>query len=257
MDKIPIKTTEEIKLMREAGFILGTILNKLRTQVKPGVDSFDLEDSFIKLCTDYSVIAACKGYAPSGFTPYPTGLCLSLNEESVHCFPVKGRKLKNGDLLTIDTVIGYRGVFVDSAITLGVGQISEDKDRIMRTAQKALYNAIECVKPGARIGDLSNIIQKTAYKEGYSVLKEYAGHGIGKAMHEAPEIPCFGKPNIGPILQAGMTLAIEPLVCENSNVLEHSNFWHTKTVDGGLFAQEEHTVLVTPDGYEILTKVND
>lgn len=253
LDKIPLKTKEEIEKMRIAGHILGSTLQKLKAMSVVGVDHWEVEQAFIEFCEHNNVRPACKNYQPQGYPPFPTGLCLSIDEQSVHCIPEKGRLFKNGDLVTIDTVIEYEGLYVDSAVTFGIGQLPQNKQKMLEVTKLALDETIKLVKPGIRVGDLSNKMQKIAQSNGFSVLTTYAGHGIGKSMHEPPEIPCFGKKGKGPIIQENMTLAIEPLICERKNDLKHINFWQTKTIDNGLFAQFEHTVLVTKNGFEILT----
>jgi len=252
--KIPIKTENEISQMREGGAILSRMLKSLKDLAKPGTDIWTLEEEFIKMCNDNNVTPACKNYTMLGFPPFPTGLCIGVNNQAVHCFPVKGTVLEEGDLLTIDTVIKYKNVYLDSAITFGIGKLPVNKQKLLDTSITALNESIKTVKPGVKIGKISHTMQTIVEKEGHSVLKDYAGHGIGKHMHEPPEIPCYGKPDEGAALVAGMTLAIEPLVCEKKHILEHNNYWETKTIDGGNFVQVEHTVLVTNDGYEILTK---
>ena len=252
--KIPIKTQDEISSMRIGGAILGNILRSLKDMARLGLDVWKLEEKFIKMCHENSVTPACKNYVMPGFPPFPTGLCIGLNNQAVHCFPVKGNVLQEGDLLTLDTVIKYNNVFLDSAVTFGIGKLPINKQNLLDTSQKALNESIKIMKPGVRIGKISNTIQTIVEKEGYSVLKDYAGHGIGTSMHEPPEVPCYGNPEEGAKLEAGMTLAVEPLVCEKSHILEHNNYWETKTLDGGNFVQVEHTVLVTKDGHEVLTK---
>lgn len=254
MYKIPIKTEKEISIMREGGAILGNILSDLEDMVIPRLDVWELEERFLELCGSNGVRPACKNYTMPGFPPFPTGLCIGINDQAVHCFPVKESLINEGDLLTIDTVIEYKNYYLDSAITVGVGDLPENKQKLLDTSKKALDETIKKVKPGVRVGVLSNTMQSIVNDEGYSVLRQYAGHGIGKQMHEPPEIPCYGNTDDGPKLKKGMTLAIEPLVCENNYVLDHQNYWETKTVDGGNFVQVEHTVLVTDGGYEILTK---
>jgi len=252
--KIPVKTKEEISSMRKGGAILASMLKELEKMAKPGLDVWELEKRFIAMCKAAKVTPACKNYSMSGFPPFPTGLCVSLNDQAVHCFPEKGKLLKPGDLLTIDTVIMYEGFYLDSAVSFGIGKLTNEKQKLLDTSKKALYESIKVIRPGIRIGNISHTMQNIVEKEGYSVLRQYAGHGIGKHMHELPEIPCYGNPEYGPTVLEGMTLAIEPLVCQKSYVLDHNNFWETKTVDGGNFVQVEHTVLVTKKGHEILTK---
>jgi len=251
---IPIKTQKEIEIMRQGGNILAKMLQELKSQVVVGMDVWELEQSFIEMCSAQSVAPACKSYTMQGLPPFPTGLCISINDQSVHCFPVKGTILKDGDVLTIDTVIEHKDMFLDSAVTFGVGNVSDSAKKLMDTTEKAMYESIKVIKPGIKLGLISNTMHKVVEEKGYSVLKNYAGHGIGNSMHELPEIPCYGNPNEGPEVLEGMVFAIEPLVCENSELLEHSKGWETKTADGGNFVQFEHTVLVTADGHEILTK---
>ena len=253
MDIPIIKTTEEIEKMRKGGQILASIFAELAQMVKAGMDTWEFEEKFLELCKKNNAKPACKGYAPWGFPPFPTGLCLGINEQAVHCFPKKGRKLKEGDVLTFDADLEYKGMYVDHAITIGIGKISEERQKLLKTTKKSLDETVKLVKPGVKTGVLSSSIQKIAEGAGFSVVRQYAGHGIGKFMHELPEIPCFGEKNEGEVLKSGMTLAIEPLVCENDYDLIHDGYWHTQTADGGDFAQFEHTVLVTDTGYEILT----
>jgi methionyl aminopeptidase len=254
MYKIPIKTKKEIEAMREGGAILGQMLRELKDLTKVSTDVWDLEEYFIRMCESKNVIPACRNYAPKGFPPFPTGLCIGINDQAVHCFPVKGRVLDSGDIITLDTVIKYKNMYVDSALTFGVGKVSKKHQKLLDITQKALDESIKVIKPGIRVGKISETMQGIVEKEGYSVLRDYAGHGIGRDMHEPPEIPCYGDSTQGYILSPGITLAVEPLVCEKNYILEHNNYWETNTLDGGIFVQMEHTVLVTEKGHEILTK---
>ena len=257
INKIPIKTEEEITVMREGGKVLGKILAQLKSTSKEGVDIWELEENFISMCGDNNVFPACKNYVIPGFPPFPTGLCISLNEQAVHCFPVMGTILKGGDLLTLDTVIKYKEMYLDSAITFGIGKLQKNKQKLLDITKRALQESINVIKPGVRVGNISHTMQSIVEKEGFSVLKNYAGHGIGRSMHEPPEIPCYGDPDLGIEIPSGATLAVEPLVCEKSHILEHNNYWETKTIDGGNFVQVEHTVLVTDNGNEVLTEYEE
>ncbi len=254
MNEISIKSNKEIEIMKRAGKILADMLTELKKEVKPGVDVWKLEEKFIDMCKKENVIPSCKGYDPSGLPPFPTGLCLSINSQSVHCFPRKGVTLKDGDIVNIDTVIDLNGLKSDSAICIPVGNISQEAKDLLATTEKALYNAISKVKEGVRIGVLSETMQKTVENAGFNVLKDYAGHGIGYSMHEDPEVCCYGDKNDGPILKQGMTICIEALVCSGDDKVKNLNAWETIMRDGGLFCIFEHTILVTKDGYEILTK---
>lgn len=251
-----IKTPQEIQIMREAGQILGKILNELKSVIEPGIDVMELEKKFIELTNKNNVIPSCKNYEPYDLPPFPTGLCVGVNNQSVHCFPKKGTVLKEGDIITIDTDINLKGYNVDSAFTKGVGRISEHRQLLLDTTHKALYKAINKVKDGVKVGVLSHTIQKTVQAQGFDVIREYAGHGIGKQMHEYPEIPCFGHKSDGPKLREGMTICVEPLVCAGKPNIKHISHWETQMADKKDFCQFEHTVLVKKDGYEILTEIN-
>lgn len=249
-----IKKQSEIEIMREGGKILGNILKQLEDMIEVGIDVWDIERHFLKLCNQYDVFPACKDYAPYDLPPFPTGLCLSVNTQSVHCYPKKGIILKKGDIITIDTDIQHKGLFVDSAFSKGVGEVSDLKKRLLETTKKARDHTIQKVKGGIRVGVLSHSIQKLVQAEGFDVIREYAGHGIGKEMHEYPEIPCYGDKNSGPKIKAGMTICIEPLVCTGKPKIMNKGGWETEMADKGFFCQFEHTVLVTMNGYEILTE---
>lgn len=254
MDKINIKSPEEIEVMRKAGKMLADILSEIDSMIKPGLDVWDLEEKFINLCEKNKVIPTCKNYAPADFPPFPTGLCVSVNSQSVHCFPRKNVILKDGDIINVDTVITYEGLNVDSAFCKGVGNIDKKTAKFLETAKKALNESISKVKDGAKIGLISETLQKTMEKVGFNVLKDYAGHGIGYHMHEDPEIPCYGSKNDGPRLKEGMTICIEALTCSGRDEVKNLNSWETKMRDDGLFCIYEHTILVTKNGFEILTK---
>jgi len=249
-----IKTQEELADMRKAGKLLSSILSGLKGMIKPGLDVWELEKTFISFCQKNQLSPACKGYDPFGGWPFPTGLCVSINSQSVHCFPKKGVVLKDGDIVTVDTVVKYKNTHVDSAFASAVGKVSPRTQKFLSTVESALYNAIEEVADGVRIGKLSSKLQKSVEKAGFNVLRDYAGHGIGYDMHEWPQILCYGNKNDGPKLKTGMTICIEALCCSGNCKVENLNLWETKMKDNGLFAQFEHTILVLDKGYEILTK---
>lgn len=254
MNKINIKTQEEIKIMRKAGKLLSEILSDLKSMIKPGLNVWDLEERFIVFCEEKNVLPACTNYAPAGYPPFPTGLCVSINSQSVHCFPRKNTILKDGDIVSIDTVVTLSSLNVDLAFCACAGKPSDNAGKLMRVAKEALYKAIDKVKEGTKVGELSQVMQKTVEGAGFNVLKDYAGHGIGYHMHEEPEIPCFGSKHEGPKLKEGMTICIEALTCSGKDRVENLNSWETKMADNGLFCIFEHTVLVTKKGYEILTE---
>jgi methionyl aminopeptidase len=250
-----VKTPEQIKVMREGGKILAGILSEIEGMIKPGVAIYDLEDKFIQMCNQNKVLPSCKGYAPYFLTPFPTGLCVSVNSQCVHSYPRKGTFLKNGDIITIDTVIEHKGLMVDSSFAKAVGDVDLNGMSLIDTSRQALMTAIDMAVPSSRIGDVSNAMFKTAKSKGFDVLRDYAGHGIGKSMHENPEIPCIGKPNDGPELIPGLTICIEALTCEGKPQVDNVDEWETKMHDGKRFAQFEHTILITDGEPEILTSL--
>lgn len=249
-----IKTADQIETMRKGGKLLGQVLRDIYHKIQPGVDVMDLEEFFINFCSKNNLIPSCKGYTVHGMLPpFPTGLCVSINNQSVHCFPIRGRILKSGDVVTIDTVVQYRGLNVDAAFAKGVGEVSNKNNALIKCSKDTLYKAISVVKEGTKIGVLSETMQKSAERAGFNVLRDYAGHGIGKDMHEEPEIPCFGHSYEGAFLYKNMTICIEALICEGKSHVKNTSAWETIMADGKNFVQFEHTVLVTEKGYEVLT----
>jgi len=248
-----IKSQKEIEIMRGLGKILSDILGEIRKSIKPGIDVWDLETQFIEMCKERNVSPSCKGYFEGDLPPFPTGLCLSINNESVHCFPKKGVLLKEGDIVNVDTVINYAGLHVDSAFCVPVGSIDNIAANLLKASEEGLYKAISKIKGGEKMGAVSHTLQKTVEKAGFNVLKDYAGHGIGHDMHEYPEVPCYGNKHDGPKLKEGMTICVESLVCEGNDEVGNISEWETRMKDGERFCIFEHTVLVTKNGYEILT----
>lgn len=245
---ITIKSKDEIELMRKAGYLVSLTHKYLKPFIKPGITTKELDRLAEEFIRDKGGVPTCKGY--EGF---PATLCTSINDEVVHGIPSK-RKLKNGDIITIDMVIGYHGYQGDAAWTYKVGSVSSEKEYLMEHTEKALYEGIKMVKPGNRIGDISNAIEEYATKHNLGVVKELVGHGIGTEMHEDPDVPNYGKAGKGPKLQSGMVICIEPMLNYGSasvGILDDD--WTIVTEDGSPSAHYEHTVLVTDDGYEILT----
>lgn len=245
---ISIKSKREIELMREAGNMVSKTHKYLKPFIKEGITTKELD----KLAEDFIIsmggVPSCKGY--EGF---PATLCTSVNDEVVHGIP-NNRKLKKGDIITIDMVIGYKGYQGDAAWTYKVGEVSKEKEYLMTHTEKALYEGIKEVKEGARIGDISNAIESYAKKYNLGVVKELCGHGIGTNMHEDPNVPNYGKKGEGPILKEGMVICIEPMLnLGTEDIYQLDDGWTIKTYDGEPSAHYEHTVLVTKDGYEILT----
>lgn len=246
---ITIRTEEEIEILRKAGEIVGETHHYLEKFIKPGITTKELD----KLAYDFII---SKGATPSclGYEGYPATLCTSINDEVVHGIPGP-RKLKNGDIITIDIVACYKGYHGDSAWTYSVGEISDDKKYMMKHTEAALFEGLKMVKPGNRIGDISHAIEEYANKHHMGVVRELVGHGVGTDMHESPDVPNYGKAGTGPLLKEGMVIAIEPMLTYGSrHIYILDDDWTIVTADGKPSAHYEHTVAVTKDGYEILTK---
>lgn len=249
-----IKTPEQVAAMREAGKLLAEVLLQLHKKIVPGLDIWKLEEHFIDFCAKNKVAPACKGYEAGGhLPPFPTGLCVSINSQSVHCFPMRGVILNEGDVITVDTVIKHKGVHVDSSFGKVVGAAANKNQQLVNTSREALKKVVAEVKPDVKTGFLSHTMERFVLSQGFNVLRDYAGHGIGEDMHESPEIACFGDPSTGMKLRPGMTICIEALVCEGDPRVDSVSEWETKMHDGKNFVQFEYTVLVTKDGHEVLT----
>jgi methionyl aminopeptidase len=245
-----IKTQKEIQIMREGGKILAQIMRDLKERVKPGISTKELEKRAKALILKYRVKPAFKDY--QGF---PALLCTSINEEVVHGVPSE-RKLKEGDIISLDLGISYKGFFVDMAITLPVGQVLPEVQRLIRVTKKALKRAIRKVRLGNTIGDIGNSIQRYVERQGFSVIKELCGHGIGKELHEEPQIFNEGKRHKGPKLREGMVFCIEPMVAMGRGDIEKlKDGYGFKTKDNSLSAHFEHTVAMTRKGCQILTEL--
>lgn len=245
---ITIKSKGEIELMRKAGYLVSLTHQYLKPFIKAGITTKELDTLAERFIKEHDGIPTCKGYEG-----YPATLCVSVNDEVVHGIPGK-RKLKNGDIVSIDMVIGYHGYQGDAAWTYAVGDISEEKKYLMEHTEKALYEGIKQVKPGNHIGDISHAVEIYATKYNLGVVKELVGHGIGTEMHEDPDVPNYGKAGTGPKLKSGMVICIEPMLNLGSaavGILDDD--WTIVTEDGNPAAHYEHTILVTEDGYEILT----
>jgi len=246
---IVCRSAAELDRMREAGRLVGEVLTELAAHVAPGVTTADLDDLAEKRIRRAGATPAFKGYHG-----YPATICASVNEEVIHGIPSGRRILNEGDVISIDVGASLDGYFGDSAITLAVGQVSEDAATLLRVTDESLYKAIEAVKPGGRISDIGHAVQKHVESYGFSVVREFVGHGIGQKMHEEPQVPNYGEPGRGPRLTEGMVLAIEPMVnAGKAAVKVLADGWTAVTRDGSLSAHFEHTVAVTADGPWILT----
>ena len=235
--------------MRAAGRLVGQVLTALAAKVAPGVTTADLDAIAEGLIVDAGAIPAFKGYHG-----YPATICASVNDEVIHGIPSGKRVLEAGDVVSIDVGAALGGYYGDSAVTLPVGLVSEEAARLLRVTDESLYKAIDAVKPGGRVSDIGHAVQKHVEANGFSVVREFVGHGIGQAMHEEPQVPNYGEPGRGPRLAEGMMLAIEPMVnAGKAAVRVLSDGWTAITRDRSLSAHFEHTVAVTADGPWILT----
>ncbi len=246
---IVCRSAAELERMREAGRLVGEVLAELATVVAPGVTTADLDALAEKRIVQAGGTPAFKGYHG-----YPATICASINDEVIHGIPSGRRVLDAGDIISLDVGAALGGYFGDSAVTLPVGPVSEDAATLLRVTEEALYKAIERARPGGRISDLGHAVQKHVEAYGFSVVREFVGHGIGQRMHEEPQIPNYGEPGRGPRLAEGMVLAIEPMVnAGKAGVKVLADGWTAVTRDKSLSAHFEHTVAVTAGDPWILT----
>lgn len=247
---ITYKTPEELKIMREAGRIVALCHEELKKHIVPGVTTKELDEIAERFILAHGATPSFKGY--NGF---PASICASVNEQLVHGIPTS-RPLNNGDIISVDIGVKYGGFHGDSAWTYPVGTIDEDTKRLLDVTEKSLYIGIEQVKPGDRLSNISYAIQSYVESNGFSIVREYCGHGIGKNLHEDPYVPHFGPPNKGPVLKPGMVLCIEPMVNAGSRYVRTlPDNWTVVTADGKLCAHFEHTIAITDTGYEIFTTI--
>ncbi|MGE5396448.1 MAG: type I methionyl aminopeptidase [Chitinophagales bacterium] len=247
---ITIKYEHELSIMRKAGQIVADILNRVSDMIKPGVTTAQIDSFMESILHKTGAKAAFKGY--NGF---PAAVCTSVNEEVVHGIPGP-RRLNEGDIVGIDFGVVWQGFYSDAAITVPVGEISPEVRRLLKVTQECLQLAIEKAYPGERLGVVSNTVQKHAESQGFSVVRDYVGHGIGRAMHEEPPVPNYGRPDRGPTLKEGMTIAIEPMINMGGwEVMVQPDNWTVVTRDKGFSAHFEHTIAITSRGPEILTRL--
>ena len=254
---ISIKSEKEIKLMEDVCKIVAKFYEELEEEVKPGISTYELDQKAEKIMRGLGAIPAQIGYDPGirGIPPYRHATCISVNDEVIHGIPIKNKILKEGDLVSVDTVALKNGFNGDAARTFIVGgKTSKDAQRLVDVTKAAFFEGIKYAKPGNRIGDISHAIGSYIEQNGYSVVREFQGHGIGREMHEDPGIPNYGKAGRGIRLEPGMTLAIEPMVIQGKpNILELEDGWTIVTEDGSLAAHYENTILITENEPKILT----
>ena len=244
-----IKNKNQIKLMKESGRILAAIIKKLTKFAKPGISTLEIDLKAQELMKKHHVISAFKN-----FNGYPANTCISINEEVVHGLPSQ-KKIKNGDIVSIDCGVKYKGFCSDSATTFSIGQCSDEIKKLIMTTKNSLNQAISLIKPGERLGTIQAAIQKEIEKNGLGLVRELTGHGIGKNLQEKPQIPNYGYKNTGIILKPGMTFCLEPMVTMGSGKVKlKNNGWTIVSEDNTLAAHFEHTIAVTQTGHEILTK---
>ena len=255
---IIIKTKDEIEKIREGGRRLAMVLSEAAALVRPGISAAELDAFTRARIAELGDTPAFLGYKPAGHrTAYPAALIVSVNSEVVHGIPTGDKILKEGDIVTLDLGIKHVGLFTDHAVTVAVGTISKERQKLLNVTREALHEGIDAVIPGARVGDIGHAIESYVKKQGkYGIVEVLAGHGVGREIHEDPFIPNFGKAGTGDVLVPGMIIAIEPMLTLGSkHVVDCPDGYTIKTEDGSAAAHFEHTVLVTETGHEILTLV--
>jgi methionyl aminopeptidase len=247
---ITIKSDEEVKIMREAGRVVGETLQILREATKPGLVVKELDKMVRKEYARRGVIPTFLGYAEP---PYPATVCVSVNDELVHGIP-GSRVIEEGDIVSIDLGATYKGFVGDSALTVGVGEITPEAQRLIEVTEESLWRGIRAARAGVRLGVVSNTIGEYIESQGFGVVREFVGHGVGREMHEEPQVPNYGPPDRGPILRKGMVLALEPMVTVGDwRTKKHADGWTISTLDGSLCAHFEHTIAITDGEAEVLT----
>ena len=253
---ITIKTKKEIEILKQGGKILAGILREVSEIAKPGISTGFLNERAKELVLSYSAKPAFEGYQPSfSKKPYPAAICISLNEVVVHGLPSVNVILKEGDILKLDFGVTYENLCTDAAITIGIGKMTGEKTKLINATKRALELAISEIKPGNHIGDIGYVIENYIESQGFSVVRDLVGHGVGYKVHEEPNIPNYGKRGEGPVLKPGMVLAIEPIVTMGSGEVRlcQDGFGY-ETVDGSLSAHFEHTIAIIDEGNIVLTR---
>jgi methionyl aminopeptidase len=253
--RIPIRTRREVALMREAGRQVAEILLELAELVRPGIATKELDRFAEKKLQERGLVSSFKGYDPYGLPPYPAVLCVSVNEEIVHGIPGP-RTIQEGDIVSLDFGAAVEGFHGDSALTVAVGEVAPERRALLQVTRESLDRAIAQMTPGRRLSDIGSAVQSHVEARGFSVVRDFAGHGIGRRMHEPPWIPNYGAPGRGPRLVPGMVFAIEPMVnLGDPGVRILDDEWTAVTADGSPSAHFEHTVLITEGEPEVLTRI--
>ena len=246
---IIVKSTREIELIRIASKVIAKVFNDIKPFIRPGVSTLEIANEAERIIRENDCIPTFKGYG--GF---PGAICVSVNDTLIHGIPSSKVILKEGDIVSLDVGATYKGYCGDACRTFAVGTVTERAKRLIQTTEESFFEALKVIKPGARVGDISHAIQKYNEERGYSLPRNYTGHGTGRHLHEDPNIPNVGISGTGPLLQKGMTIAIEPMVAEGRpDTRTLSDEWTVKMKDGKLSAHYENTIVITEDGYEILT----
>lgn len=253
---IHLKTEDELVLMRRAGLVVSEILDMLRELVRPGVSTAELDRAAEAHIVKSGGTAAFKGYRPShAATPFPGTLCVSINDEIVHGIPSDRRILEEGDIVSVDVGVCLDGYYGDAACTYPVGKVGPERQKLLEVTEESLNRAIAAALKNNTIGDIGHAVESYVVPRGFGLVRDYTGHGVGKKLHEAPQVPNFGKPHRGVTLQRGMTLAIEPMVMTGREEVKlGSDGWVVVTADGSDAAHFERSIVVTDDGPEILTQ---
>ena len=253
---VTIKSKKEIELMREAGRVTALTHKAIEEAIKPGMTTAELDRIAEETMKKYGAVSAEKGYNPGirGVPPYPAATCISINDEVIHGIPSNKRIIKDGDIVSVDTVALKNGFHGDAARTFMVGNVSKEAKRLVEVTKQSFFEGLKFAKPGFRIGDISHAVGEYVKSQGFSVLKEFQGHGIGREMHEDPGIPNYGKAGKGIRIELGMTLCIEPMVIQGKpDIWELDDGWTIVTDDGSLAAHYENTILITENEPKILT----
>ena len=253
---VTIKSAKEIECMKEACRVVALVYKELEERIRPGMSTAELDKIAEIKMRELGAIPAQKGYdvGIKGIPPFPAATCISINDEVIHGIPSKQRIIKEGDIVSVDTVAFKNGFHGDAARTFVVGKVSKEIEKLIKVTKQAFFEGIQYAKPGNRIGDISHAIGEYVYANGFSVVQEFQGHGIGRQMHEDPGVPNDGKAGRGIRLEPGMTLAVEPMVIQGKHdILELGDGWTIITKDGSMSAHYENTILITEKEPEILT----